>query len=199
VSERRACRVLDQPRRTQRYPARRPDDEGKLLSRMHELVRRHPRRGYRMIWGMLKGEGWRVNRKRVWRLWKREGLKVPQKQVKKRRIGSSDNGIVRQRASHRDHVWAWDFIFDRTSNGRSLKWLSIVDEYTRQCLALEVGRTLAAPPGTSVSPMGRNICSPSASVICNGFPPGSWKLMETAPWNVPGNLTWRAPTAAFDV
>jgi putative transposase len=97
-----------------------------------------------MIWGMLKGEGWRVNRKRVWRLWKQEGLKVPQKQVKKRRVGNSDNGIVRQRASHRDHVWAWDFIFDRTSNGRSLKWLSIMDEYTRQCLALEVGRTMTA-------------------------------------------------------
>lgn len=93
---------------------------------------------------MLKNEGWRVNRKRIWRLWKREGLKVPQKQVKKRRIGNSHNGIIRQRATCRNHVWAWDFIFDRTANGRSLKWLSIVDEYTRECLALEVGRTMTA-------------------------------------------------------
>lgn len=144
VSERRACRVLSQPRRTQRYQAKRADDEGKLIRRMHELVGRHPRRGYRMIWAMLRGEGWKINRKRVWRLWKLEGLKVPQKQVKKRRIGNSGNGIVRQRAAHKDHVWAWDFIFDRTANGRSLKWLSIVDEYTRECLALEVGRTMTA-------------------------------------------------------
>lgn len=97
-----------------------------------------------MIWGMLRSEGWRVNRKRIWRFWKREGLKVPQKQVKKRRLGSSENGIVRQRACHKDQVWAVDFIFDRTANGRSLKWLSIVDEYTRECLALEVGRTMTA-------------------------------------------------------
>ena len=93
---------------------------------------------------MLKSEGWRVNRKRIWRLWKREGLKVPQKQVKRRRLGNGSNGIVRQRAGCKDHVWAWDFIFDRTANGRSLKWLSIVDEYTRECLSLEVGRTMTA-------------------------------------------------------
>jgi transposase InsO family protein len=146
VSERRTCRVLDQPRRTQRYrQARRPDDEGKLIGRMHELVRRHPRRGYRMIWAMLRGEGWRINRKRVWRLWKREGLKVPQKQVKKRRLGNgSGDGVVRQRAQYKDHVWAVDFTFDRTGDGRSLKWLSIVDEYTRECLALEVNQTMTA-------------------------------------------------------
>jgi transposase InsO family protein len=93
---------------------------------------------------MLRGEGWRVNRKRIWRLWKKEGLKVVRKQVKKRRLGNGGNGIMRRRATYKDHVWAWDFIFDRTSNGRSIKWLSIVDEYTRECLALEVGRTMTA-------------------------------------------------------
>ncbi len=139
--------MLEQPRRTQRYQTRRPDgewDETKLVTRIHELVARHPRRGYRLIWAMLRGEGWRVNRKRIWRLWKKEGLKVVRKQVKKRRLGNGGNGIMRRRATYKDHVWAWDFIFDRTSNGRSIKWLSIVDEYTRECLALEVGRTMTA-------------------------------------------------------
>jgi transposase InsO family protein len=136
--------VLAQPRRTQRYEPKRPDDEGKLIGRMLELVRAHPRYGYRRIWAMLRNEGWSVNRKRIWRLWKREGLKVPQKKHKKRRLGSSDNGILRQRATQVNQVWAWDFIFDRTAEGRSLKWLSLVDEYTRECLALEVGRTMTA-------------------------------------------------------
>jgi transposase InsO family protein len=109
---------------------------------MHELARAHPRHGYRMITGWLREEGWGVNRKRVYRLWRREGLKVPVKQHKKRRLGSSDSGVIRRRATHKDHVWAWDFIHDRTEDGRPLKWLSVVDEYTRECLALEVDRSM---------------------------------------------------------
>ncbi len=144
MSERRACRVVGQARRTQRYVPQRRGDEGRLVKRMLELVRRYPRYGYRRVWALLRNEGWRVNRKRVWRLWKREGLKVPQKRHKKRRVGCSANGILRQRATHQNHVWAWDFIFDTTANGRSLKWLSVVEEYTRECLALEVGRTMTA-------------------------------------------------------
>jgi transposase InsO family protein len=93
---------------------------------------------------MLRHEGWMVNRKRIWRLWKQNGLKVPQTRHKRRRLGSSDNGCIRQRATAPNHVWAVDFIFDRTADRRSLKWLSIVDEYTRECLALEVGRSLRA-------------------------------------------------------
>jgi len=150
VSERRACRVLGQARRTQRYKPRRPVDEGKLIERMLELVRRHPRRGYRFIWALLRREGWRVNRKRVWRLWKRQGLKVPQKRRKKQRLGTSENGCVRRRAEHKDHVWAWDFIFDRTIEGRSIKWLSVIDEYTRECLALEVNRGMTATDAVDV-------------------------------------------------
>jgi len=111
---------------------------------MLELVRRHPRYGYRHVWSLLRREGWRVNRKRIYRLWRAEGLKVPQKQRKRRYLGHSANGCARQRAEHKDHVWAWDFIHDRTAEGRPLKWLSIVDEYTRECLALEVGRGLTA-------------------------------------------------------
>jgi len=111
---------------------------------MLALVREHPRYGYRRIWALLRREGWAVNRKRVYRLWRREGLKVPQKARKKRHLGHSANGCARHRAEHADHVWAWDFIFDRTTSGRSLKWLSIMDEYTRECLALVVARSITA-------------------------------------------------------
>jgi putative transposase len=114
------------------------------VERMLEQVRAHPRYGYRRIWALLRQEGWGVNRKRIWRLWKLQGLKVPQKRHKKRRLGTSASGIVRHRSLRKNHVWAWDFIFDRTINGRSLKWLSLIDEYTRECLALEVGRTMTA-------------------------------------------------------
>ena len=114
------------------------------MRRMHELVRAHPRRGYRMIWGMLRLEGWRVNRKRVHRLWRREGFRVAGKQHKRRRLGHSGNGILRRRAEHKDHVWCVDFIHDRDERGRPLKWLSVVDEFTRECLALEVERSIPA-------------------------------------------------------
>jgi transposase InsO family protein len=136
--------VLGQPRQTQRYRPIIREQEGRLMERMLMLVRAHPRYGYRRIWALLKREGWSVNRKRVYRLWRREGLKVPQKAGKKRHLGHSANGCARHRAEHADHVWAWDFIFDRTTSGRSLKWLSIVDEYTRECLALVVARSITA-------------------------------------------------------
>lgn len=136
--------MVGQPRCTQRYEPQPRDQETKLVARMLALVARQPRYGYRRIWALLRQEGWRVNRKRIWRLWKQQGLKVPRKKRKKRRLGCSANGLLRQRATHRNHVWTWDFIFDATANGRSLKWLSIVDEFTRECLELEVSRTMTA-------------------------------------------------------
>lgn len=144
VSQRRACDVLEQNRCTQRYTPKTPDEEGKLIESMHEIIRAHPRYGYRFVWAKLKQSGWRINRKRVYRLWKQQGLKVPQKRVKKRRLGSSANGITRRKASKKNEVWAFDFIFDRTSNGRSIKWLSVIDEFTRECLALEVSRSMGS-------------------------------------------------------
>jgi len=111
---------------------------------MLELVREHPRYGYRRIWALLRREGRGVNRKLVHRLWRQQGLKVPQKQRKKRHLGHSANGCARRRAEHKDHVWAWDFIHDRTCDGRPLKWLTVVDGYTRECLALKVGRGMTA-------------------------------------------------------
>ena len=136
--------MLSQPRSTQRYRPRVPDDEAALVAAMHGVVRRHPRYGYRMVWAKLRQEGWRVNRKRVYRLWKREGFKVARKGRKKRYLGTSENGCVRRSAEGKDDVWAWDFIHDRDEHGRSLKWLSVVDEFTRECLVLEVDRHLKA-------------------------------------------------------
>ena len=97
-----------------------------------------------MICARLRREGWHVNPKRVYRLWRKEGLKVPKKRRKKRRLGHGDNSCVRRKAEHKDHVWTWDFIHDRTTSGRPLKWLAITDEYTRECLALEVDRSITA-------------------------------------------------------
>ena len=144
VSQRRACQTVGQPRSTQRYQTRRKSDEPALVKAMLDLVRKHPRFGYRRIWALLRRQGWSINRKRVYRLWRAEGLKVPLKRHKRRRLGQSDNGCARRRSEHIDHVWAWDFIHDRTENGRSLKWLTIVDEYTRECLALEADRSITS-------------------------------------------------------
>ena len=142
--ERRVCRVLNQPRSTQRYVHVQRDGDEHLARRLHELVRRHPRRGYRMMCGMLRLDGWRVNFKRVYRLWKHEGFKVPGKQHKKRRLGHSVNGIARRRAEHKNHVWCVDFIHDRDDHDRPLKWLSVVDEFTRECVLLEVERGMTS-------------------------------------------------------
>jgi transposase InsO family protein len=129
---------------TQRYQPAANGDEHRLVQRMLSLVGRHPRYGYRRITVLLCREGWVVNRKRVFRLWRREGLKVPQKTRKKRRLGLSAHGCVRRRPERLNHVWAWDFIFDQTTKGRTLKWFSLVDEYTRECLALEVNRRMTS-------------------------------------------------------
>jgi putative transposase len=144
ISQRHACRLLGQPRSTQRQTPKTSQEEERLVRRMLELVRRHPRFGYRRIGVLLVREGWRVNRKRVYRLWRQQGLKVPRKQRKKRRLGHSGNSCVRRPAEYKDHVWSWDFLHDRTSDGRSLKWFTLVDEYTRECLALEVDRRMTA-------------------------------------------------------
>jgi len=144
VSERRACRVLDQPRSTQRYQRRIKADEGVLLKAIEALVCQHPRYGYRMIHGLLVEDGFEVGRDRVYRLWRAHGYKVPKKQVKKRRLGVSGNGIVRRKAESINDVWCWDFIHDRDERGRVLRWLVIEDEFTREGLAVEVRRSFKA-------------------------------------------------------
>jgi putative transposase len=144
VSERRACEVLDQPRSTQRYEPKPRANEPALAQGMLEVARRRPRWGYRRVAWQLRQKGWQVSDTRVYRLWRREGLKVPVKKRKKRRLGTSANGCVHRRAEHKDHVWCWDFVFDHTQSGSQLKWLSIVDEHTRECLALKVDRSITS-------------------------------------------------------
>ncbi len=118
------------------------------MKRLHELAAKYPRYGYRMTTAKLRQEGCRVNFKRIQRLRRQEGLKVPRKSVKKRRLGHDGHSCLRHQAEHKDHVWTWDFIHDRTAAGRPLKWFAITDEYTRECLALE---SIAAsrPTGSS--------------------------------------------------
>jgi len=144
ISERRACRALGVPRSTHRYVGSEREREGELLLRIRALARENPRYGYRRIRALLEREGWAVNLKRVHRLWRREGLKVPQRQRKRRRLGWSENGCVRRRAERPGHVWSYDFIHDQTADGRGLKILPVVDEFTRECLTIEVERSLTA-------------------------------------------------------
>jgi transposase InsO family protein len=111
---------------------------------MLELVRQRPRFGYRRIAALLRKEFWRASVTRIYRLWRREGLKVPQKKRKRRRLGKGENGCHRRCAEFKDHVWCWDFVFDYTTSGSTLKWLSIVDEFTRECLCLKVDRSITS-------------------------------------------------------
>jgi transposase InsO family protein len=145
VSERRACKVIGQPRSSQRYTGIKMDKDKALLAEILKLSGKHPRYGYRRIWALLRREGHHVNKKRIHRLWRRAGLKVPAKQRKRRRLlGIGENGVSRKRAEYKDHVWSYDFVMDQTEDGRTLKMMPIVDEYTRECLSMEVERSITA-------------------------------------------------------
>ena len=144
VSERRVCAALGQHRSTQRKTPRGRDDEARLTADIVELARRYGRYGYRRITALLRAAGWLVNPKRVERIWRSEGLKVPAQQPKKGRLWLNDGSCVRLRPEHRDHVWAYDFVEDRTHDGRKIRMLNVVDEFTRECLAIRVARRLKA-------------------------------------------------------
>ena len=142
VSERRACRVLGQYRSTQRKAPATPDDEASLIADMTELARQYGRYGYRRITVMLRSAGWSINKKRVERLWRREGLKVPGKQPKRGRLWLNDGSCIRLRPERPRHVWSYDFVADRTHDGRPYRMLCIIDEFTREVLAIKVARRL---------------------------------------------------------
>ena len=146
VSERRACRVLGQSRTTQRYQSQRPSADRKLLQAMRRIADRRPRFGSPRTHRLLQALGWRVNHKRVERIWQEENMQVPKKQHKRRRLpsGGSENSCVRMRAEHKDHVWSYDFVADRLENGRQIRMLVVIDEFTRECLAIEVSRSFTA-------------------------------------------------------
>ena len=143
VSERRACRVLKQPRSTQRYQTRQADDEEQLTARIIVLASDYGRYGYRRITALLRNEGWEVNHKRVERIWRQEGLKVPPKQPKRGRLWLNDGSCIRLRPEYPNHVWSYDFVQDRTHNGVAFRILNIIDEYTRECLQVRVERHLS--------------------------------------------------------
>ena len=142
VSERRACEVLGHARSTQRRSRKRGADEAALRADVVKVAGRFGRYGYRMVTGMLRAEGWVVNHKRVERIWREEGLKVPKKQPKRGRLWLTDGSCIRLRPLYRHHVWAYDFVADRTHDGRPLKMLTVLDEHTRECLAIVVARKI---------------------------------------------------------
>jgi putative transposase len=144
ISEHRACRVLGQARATQRRRLVVRDDENALTRRIIELARAYGRYGYRRITALLRREGWRVNHKRVQRIWHEAGLKVPRKQPKRGRLWLNDGSCIRLRPEHKDHVWTYDFIHDRTRDGRGFRILSVLDEYSRECLAPKAARNLTS-------------------------------------------------------
>jgi len=144
ISERRACRVLGQHRSTQRTTATTPDDEAALTADIIELARQYGRYGYRRITVLLRSAGWTVNKKRVERIWRCEGLKVPAKQPKRGRLWLNDGSCMRLRPERPNHVWSYDFVADRTHDGKAFRMLCIIDEFSHESLAIRVARRLKA-------------------------------------------------------
>ncbi len=144
VSERRACRYVGQHRSTQRHESVVAGDDAALRAELRRISRRRPRWGYRRAHQLLLDEGWEINRKRTQRLWREEGLRVPQRRRKRQRLGESTVPAQRLRAQALDHVWAIDFQFDQTADGHNLKLLHVVDEFTREALAIECHRRIDA-------------------------------------------------------
>lgn len=142
ISERRACKVIGQPRTTQRYEPQTNAEKEKLRSRVIDLASEFGRYGYRQVTNLLNNEGWKVGKDAVYTVWREEGLQVPQKQPKKGRLWLTDGSCIRLRPEHPNHVWSYDFVQDRTHDGRPFKILNIIDEFTRECLASLVQRSI---------------------------------------------------------
>jgi transposase InsO family protein len=201
VSQRRTSRALDLPRSSLRYTPVPRDEQAALARRIEELAGTHPRFGYRRIWALLDREGWSVNQKAVRRVWRQSGLKLarPRANPKPRRPHGQDANACHLRPSRgKDDVWTWDFIFDRTSDGRSLKWLSLVDEYTRECLVLEARRSMTAeeirvilaevaaerggPPFRVRSDNGPEFVAEVVRSWLEGSGSGTWPVAPASPW-----------------
>jgi hypothetical protein len=144
VSERRACAALGQHRSTQRKVPRGREDEERLTADIIELARQYGRYGYRKIAELLRQAGWTINDKRVERIWQREGLKVPHKQPKRGRLWLTNGSCIRLRPEQRNHVWSYDFVEDRTHDGRKYRMLNVLDEFSHECLGIRVARKLKA-------------------------------------------------------
>ena len=136
--------MLEQARNTQRRSHEVSSEESRLVTDITALATRYGRYGYRRITALLNERGWQVNHKRVERIWRQEGLKVPKKQPKRGRLWLNDGSCIRLRPEHKDHVWSYDFVTARTADGRAFRMLTIIDEYTRECLAIPVERRLTS-------------------------------------------------------
>ncbi len=144
VSERRACKVIGQPRMTQRYKTKQLNKDKALTAEIKKLANKHKRYGYRMITAKLRQDNWVVNHKRVQRIWQKESLQVPYRRKFKKARGSSANSCAVKKAEYPDHVWTYDFMKDQTENGRKLKLLTVLDEFTRESPAIKVDRSIRA-------------------------------------------------------
>ncbi len=201
VSQRRASRALDLARSSLRYVPPSGDERAALARRIEELAGTHPRYGYWRIWALLDREGWSVHKETVRRHWRRSGLKLarPRANPKPRRSHGQDANACHLRPSRgKDDVWTWDFTFDRTTDGRSLKWLSLVDEYTRECLALEARRGMTAeeirvilaevatrrggPPHRVRSDNGPEFAAEVVRAWLEEAGSGAWYVAPASPW-----------------
>ena len=144
LSERHACRVVNQWRGTQRYQPIQRMDEDALTRDIITLASEYGRYGYRRITALLRTAGWQVGKDRVQRIWRREGLKIPKKQRARRRLWLNDGSCVRMRPERANHVWSYDFVSAMTHDGRTIRMLTMIDEYTRECLAIRVARRLGS-------------------------------------------------------
>jgi putative transposase len=150
VSQRWACQLVGQHRSTQRHQPLESDKDRALRQQLRGFSRAHPRWGYRRAHAQLVGQGWMVNRKAIQRLWREEGLRVPVRRRKRQRLGTSTTSAARLAAEHPDHVWALDYQFDQTTDGRILKLLNVVDEHTREALTIHVDRRIDADATVNV-------------------------------------------------
>jgi putative transposase len=144
ISQRRACKIIGQARSTQRRMPCAGAEEDRLTKDIISLATRYGRYGYRRITALLNSDSWRVNHKRVERIWRKEGLKVPKKQPKRGRLWLNEGSCIRLRPEHKDHVWSYDFVKSRTEDGRAFRILTLMDEYTRECLAMLVSRRVTS-------------------------------------------------------
>jgi putative transposase len=144
ISEHKVCRLLSISRSAQRYIRKQSNDEEALRNDIIKLASKYGCYGYRRITALLRADGWHVNHKRVERIWREEGLKVPRKQKKRSRLYFNDGSCIRLRPLYPNHVWSYDFVSDRLNNGKKIRMLTVIDEFSQKCLAIKVGYNLTS-------------------------------------------------------
>jgi putative transposase len=142
LSQRRACQLVGMQRSSARYQVQGRSDEAEAVALVREYAHEQPMYGYRIIAAMLRHDGHRINRKRVYRIWRQEGLQLPRRRVVKRRYGDSSGTL--HRATQQNEVWTYDFLEARTERGGKLRILTVLDEFTRECLMIHVAQRISS-------------------------------------------------------